>query len=103
MLVPVSVWSENDGMIVLADKGLAGKEMEHYAASQAKVLLARPDRKDERRRFGSLGGMRQWIEAVIDTLKGQLGLERHGRRTRPGVYARDCVMARCPARCRSVW
>jgi hypothetical protein len=35
-----------DGMIVLADKGLAGREIERYAADQAKVLLARPDRKD---------------------------------------------------------
>ena len=62
-----------DKMIVLADKGLAGREMEHYAADQVHVLLARPDRKDERRRFGNLAGMRQWIEAIIDTLKGQLG------------------------------
>jgi hypothetical protein len=29
-------------MIVLADKGLAGREMERYAADQAQVLLARP-------------------------------------------------------------
>src|SRR5262245_61910356 len=43
-----------DGMIVLADKGLAGREMESYAADQIGVLLARPDRKDERRRFGNL-------------------------------------------------
>jgi hypothetical protein len=77
-----------DGMIVLADKGLAGREMERYAADQIKVLLARPDRKDERRRFGTLGGMRQWIESVNDTLKGQLDLERHGGRTPAGVYAR---------------
>jgi hypothetical protein len=46
-------------MIVLADKGLAGREMERYATDQVKVLLARPDRKDERRRFGNLAGMRQ--------------------------------------------
>jgi hypothetical protein len=54
-------------MIVLADKGLAGREMERYAADQVKVLLARPDRKDERRRFGNLAGMRQWVEAIFDT------------------------------------
>jgi hypothetical protein len=77
-----------DQMIVLADKGLAGREMERYAADQVKVLLARPDRKDERRRFGNLAGMRQWIEAIIGTLKGQLDLERHGGRTPAGVFTR---------------
>ena len=77
-----------DQMIVLSDKGLAGREMERFAAEQIGVLLARPDRKDERRRFGSLAGMRQWIEAIIDTLKGQLDLERHGGRTHSGVFAR---------------
>ena len=44
-------------MIVLRDKGLAGRE--RYVADQVNVLLARPDRKDERRRFGNLAGMRQ--------------------------------------------
>jgi hypothetical protein len=73
-----------EGMIVLADKGLAGREVERYAAGQVKVLLARPDRKDEPRRYGNLGGMRQWIESVNDTLKEQLDLERHGGRTPPG-------------------
>jgi hypothetical protein len=76
------------GMIVLADKGLAGREMERYAADQVKVLLARPDRKDEPRRHGNLGGMRQWIESVNDTLKGQLDLERHGGRTPAGIFTR---------------
>ena len=77
-----------DQMIVLADKGLAGREMERYAADQVKVLLVRPDRKDEPRRYGNLGGMRQWIESVNDTLKGQLDLEQHGGRTPAGVFAR---------------
>jgi Transposase DDE domain len=77
-----------EGMIVLADKGLAGRDMERYAADQIGVLLARPDRKDERRRFGNLAGMRQWIEAIYGTLKDQLALERHRGRTPAGVYAR---------------
>jgi Transposase DDE domain len=90
-----------DGMIVLADKGLAGREMERYAADQVKVLLARPDRKDERRRFGNLGGMRQWIESVNDTLKGQLDLERHGGRTPAGVYTR--IAQRLLALAAAIW
>ncbi|GAP60755.1 transposase [Arthrobacter sp. Hiyo1] len=32
-------------------------------------------------RLGKLGGTRQWIESVFDTLKGQLTLEQHGGRT----------------------
>ena len=38
--------------------------------------LLRPDRKDET----YLGGVRQWIESVNQTLKGQLDLEHqlHG-------------------------
>src|SRR6266542_428867 len=78
-----------DGMVVLADKGLSGKDLERFCADQIPVLLARPDRKDEKkRRFGKLGGMRQWIEAIYDTCKDQLDLERHGGRTPSGVIAR---------------
>jgi hypothetical protein len=90
-----------DQMTVLADKGLAGRQMERYAADQIHVLLARPDRKDERRRFGNLGGMRQWIEAIYDTLKGQLGLERHGGRTPAGVYVR--IAQRLLAMAAAIW
>ena len=77
-----------DQMIVLADKGLAGRAMENYAADQIHVLLARPDRNDEPRRYGNLSSIRQWIESIYDTLKDQLSLERHGGRTPPGVFAR---------------
>jgi hypothetical protein len=90
-----------DQMIVLCDKGLAGREMERYAADQVKVLLARPDRKDERRRFGNLAGMRQWVEAIFDTLKDQLSLERHGGRTPAGVYAR--IAQRLLALAAAIW
>jgi hypothetical protein len=49
--------------------------------------LIRPDRKDEKPRFGNFGGIRQWIESIFDTLKGQLTLERRGEPL-AGVYAR---------------
>ena len=91
----------HEGMIVLADKGLAGRELEHYAADQIKVLLVRPDRKDERRRFGNLGGMRQWIESVYHTLKDQLALERHGGRTPQGVFTR--IAQRMLALAAAIW
>ena len=89
------------GMVVLADKGLAGTAIERYAAEQIGVLLARPDRRDEQRRFGNLAGVRQWIESVNDTLKGQLDLEGHGGRTPAGVYAR--VAQRLLALTAAIW
>lgn len=36
----------------------------------------------------NLAGMRQWVEAIFDTLQDQLALERHGGRTPAGAYAR---------------
>jgi hypothetical protein len=77
-----------EGMIVLADKGLSGTELERFAADQIGVVLVRPDRKDEKRRYGNLAGMRQWIEAIYDTCKDQLNLEGHGGRTPTGVTVR---------------
>jgi hypothetical protein len=76
-------------MTILADKGLSGAELERFAADQIGMLLVRPDRKDEKkRRYGNLGGMRQWIEAIYDTYKDQLNLEGHGGRTPAGAIAR---------------
>jgi Transposase DDE domain len=76
-----------DGYTVIADKGFAGEEFEtHMAGLGARFL--RPDRKNEPRRNGSLGPVRQWIESVIWTCKGQLTLERHGGRTIAGVCVR---------------
>jgi hypothetical protein len=56
------------GMVTLADKGLAGREFEALVGELG-ATLARPDRRDEPARFGSLGGVRQWVEAIFDTLK----------------------------------
>jgi Transposase DDE domain len=76
-----------EGYTVIADKGFAGAEFEAFMAARGARFL-RPDRRDEPRRFGSLGAVRQWIESVFETCKGQLGLERHGARTLPGLAAR---------------
>jgi hypothetical protein len=78
------------GRTVIADKGFAGQEFEQLVTDLGGRLL-RPDRKDEPRRHGSLGAIRQWIESVFDTLKGQLSLERHGARTMPGLMARIAI------------
>lgn len=75
------------GHTVIADKNFVGKEFEQLMADHGATFL-RPDRKNEPRRFGSLGAVRQWIESTFWTCKGQLGLERHGARTLTGLGAR---------------
>lgn len=89
-----------EGQVILGDKGFAGAEFEAFVDSIGAHLI-RPDRKDEKPRFGNFGGIRQWIESVFDTLKGQLGLERHGGRTIAGVYAR--VGAKLLALSAAIW
>lgn len=75
------------GQTVICDKGFAGAEFEQLVSSLGGTIL-RPDRRDEQPRFGSLGGIRQWIESTFDTLKDQLSLERHGGRTLTGLVSR---------------
>jgi hypothetical protein len=88
------------GMVVLADKGLAGRAFEQFVGA-LDARLVRPDRADESTRFGNLGGVRQWIEAIIDTLKDQLSLERHGAHTIQGAWVR--VAQRLLALAAAVW
>lgn len=76
-----------EGHTVIGDKGLSGAAIEELVASLGGAFL-RPDRRDEAPRFGNLGGVRQWIEAIFDQLKDQLSLERHGAHTLPGLRAR---------------
>src|SRR6266516_888597 len=47
----------------------------------------RPARKDENARYFP-NWLRQRVEAIIWTLKNQLGLERHGGRVPAGLWAR---------------
>jgi hypothetical protein len=89
------------GQVILGDKGFAGRDFEAFITENLGATLIRPDRKDEKPRFGRLGGIRQWIESVFDTLKGQLGLEDHGGRTLAGVYTR--VAARLLALAAGIW
>jgi hypothetical protein len=88
------------GLVILADKGLAGRDFEQLVADRDARLL-RPDRADEPRRMGSLGRFRQWIESTFQTLKGQLGLEQHGGRTLAGVWVR--VAQRLLALAAAIW
>jgi hypothetical protein len=88
------------GMVILADKGLAGRAFAQVVADLG-VRLVRPDRADEPARFGNLSGVRQWIEAIINTLKDQLRLEAHGAHTIQGVWIR--VAQRLLALAASIW
>jgi hypothetical protein len=91
---------ELDGYAVIADKGFAGAEFEALMR-ELRALFLRPDRKDEQARFGGLGGVRQWVESIIDTIKGQLSLERHGAHTMPGLITR--IAQRLLALAASLW
>lgn len=75
--------------VLIADKGYYGKAFE--ADLQASGIdLLRPARKGETPRPGHqfFKPLRQIIESVNDTLKGQLDLEQHGARSVAGVCAR---------------
>jgi hypothetical protein len=88
------------GHTVIADKNFAGREFEQLMAAHGAHFL-RPDRKDEPRRHGSLGAVRQWIESTFWTCKGQLGLERHGARTIDGLATR--IALRLLALAAGIW
>jgi hypothetical protein len=77
------------GEIIVGDKGFASREFEHAVAG-LDATFVRPDRRDEKPRLGKLGGIRQWIESINDTLKGQLSLEHHGGHIPDGVWTRIC-------------
>ena len=89
------------GLTLISDKGLAGRDLEDLASSGYGLRLVRPDRRDEAPRHGSTGWIRQWIESVNDTLKGQLDLERHGGRTTEGLYVR--IAQRLLAMATAIW
>jgi hypothetical protein len=74
---------------LIGDKNYYGKAFEADLASRG-VTLLRPTRKGEHPRPGErfFKPLRQIIESVNETLKGQLDLERHGGRTVAGVCAR---------------
>jgi hypothetical protein len=97
-----SLLDDRPGQRILADKGYVSGELETFLAGR-EVTLIRPARKGERPRPGArfLKPLRQIIESVNDTLKGQLDLERHGGRSHQGVVAR--VLQRILALTAAIW
>jgi hypothetical protein len=94
--------AQRPGQTVIADKGYASAEFETFL-TEAGAQLLRPAFKNERPRPGArlLKPLRQIIESVNDTLKGQLDLERHGGRTHSGVTVR--VLQRILALTAAIW
>jgi Transposase DDE domain len=87
---------------VIGDKNYYGKAFEADLAD-AGIALLRPARKGEAARTGErfFKPLRQVIESINDTLKGQLDLEAHGGRTIAGVCAR--VAQRILALTAAIW
>lgn len=86
----------------MADKNYYGAEFESDL-DDSDITLIRPTRKGERPRAGVsiLRPLRQVIESIFDTFKGQLDLERHGGKTFAGVTAR--VAQRVLALTAAIW
>lgn len=100
--VDAAVAAEHEGILLICDKGFAGREFETLL-SEYGITMLRPSRKDEKARYGEplLKKVRQLIESVNDTLKGQLDLEDHGGRSVEGVAIR--VAQRLLAMAAAIW
>jgi len=87
---------------VIADKNYYGRVFEQHLKATGFTLLRKP-RAGEGPRPGTelLKPLRQTIESVFDTLKGQVSLERHGGRTPAGVIVR--VLQRLLAMTAAIW
>src|SRR6266542_146706 len=87
---------------LIADKNYFGHQFEAALTEQG-VRLLRPARKGEPDRAGAhlFRPLRQVIESINDTFKGQLDLERHGGHTPAGVIAR--VLQRILALTAAIW
>jgi hypothetical protein len=90
------------GQVIIGDKNYYGHNFEATLAD-GRMCLLRPARKGEGERAGSqfFKPLRQIIESVNDTFKGQLDLERHGGHTPAGVIAR--VLQRILALTAVIW
>jgi hypothetical protein len=85
--------AERPGLLLVADKGYVSAELDRYLADRGTALL-RPSYRNRPPRPGQalLAPIRQLIELVYDTLKGQLDLELHGGRT----LTRAASKSECP-------
>jgi hypothetical protein len=100
--VDADLVAERGKILLISDKGFASAKFEALLAGQG-IELLRPSRKTEIKRFGEpvLKKVRQLIESVNDTLKGQLDLEFHGGRSCEGVAIR--IAQRILALAAAIW
>jgi hypothetical protein len=84
--------------VVVTDKGLVGVE---DFFDDLDLLLIRPARRNDKRSRPFPNWLRQRIEAIIWTLKNQLGLEQHGGRGHAGLWAR--IVQRLLALNTAIW
>jgi len=97
-----SLAGSRPGQILIGDKNYFGREFEADLADQGIQLLRRA-RKGEPERAGGrfFKPLRQTVESIFDTFKGQLDLEQHGGRTTAGVFVR--VVQRLLALTTAIW
>jgi hypothetical protein len=90
------------GQLIIADKGYVSAELDRWLADRG-IRLLRPSYRNRTPHPGEhlLKPVRQLIESVNDTLKGQLDLELHGGRTIEGVSAR--IAQRILAMTAAIW
>jgi hypothetical protein len=95
--------ADRPGILLISDKGFASTPFERQLTDEYGIELLRPSRKKEKARYGEpmLKKVRQLIESVNDTLKGQLDLELHGGRSIEGVGAR--IAQRLLAMTAAIW
>ncbi|MFD8547359.1 IS982 family transposase [Streptomyces sp. NPDC059649] len=89
LLNDADLLTSHPGQTVIGDKGYVSRHLDAFMADHGLSVL-RPSYRNRKPRPGEhlLKPIRQLIESVNDTLKGQLDLERHGARTPAGVMAR---------------
>jgi len=96
------VVNAHPGQTLIGDKNYFGRAFEDDL-TERELMLLRPVRKGEARRAGQnlFKPLRQVIESVNWTLKGQLDLEQHGGRTPGGIIVR--ILARILALTAVIW
>ncbi|HEY2284549.1 MAG TPA: transposase, partial [Streptosporangiaceae bacterium] len=94
--------SQRPGLMIIADKGYVSRDLDRWLGERG-VQILRPSYRNLSPRPGEhlLKPVRQLIESVNDTLKGQLNLELHGGRSTEGVGAR--VAQRLLALTAAIW
>jgi Transposase DDE domain len=88
------------GTLLVGDKGFAGHDFQ-AALADLELAIVRPARADEPDPGVFPNWLRQRVEAIIWTLKGQLGLDRPGGRVPAGLWAR--VVQRLLALNAAIW